>query len=91
RVDLDGRKIDFRLVRDDEEAASLLRARREKAAERNEALTSAIVALKDADRTIKAAAKGKTRARSASVARSKSAVRKSASGRGGGARTSARR
>jgi ribonuclease R len=88
RVDLDGRKIDFRLVRDDEEAASLLRARRDKAAERNEAMTSEIVALKEADRAIKAAAKGKGRARAGSAARGKSAVRKIA---GGSARGAARR
>ena len=91
RVDLDGRKIDFRLVRDDEEAASLLRARREKAAERNEAMTTEIVALKEADRAIKAAAKGKARARKGGAARGKSAVRKIASARGGSARGAARR
>ena len=88
RVDLDGRKIDFRLVRDGEEAASLLRSRRDKAAERNEAMTSEIVALKEADRAIKAAAKGKARGRAGSTARGKSAVRKIA---GGSARGAARR
>ena len=85
RVDLDGRKIDFRLVRDDEEAATLLRARRDKTAERNEAMTSEIVALKEADRAIKAAAKGKARGRAGSTARGKSAVRKIASGSARGA------
>ena len=88
RVDLDGRKIDFRLVRNDEEAATLLRARRDKTAERNEAMTSEIVALKEADRAIKAAAKGKARGRAGSTARGKSAVRKIA---GGSARGAARR
>ena len=64
RVDLDGRKIDFRLVREGEEATtSSLRTRREKAAERSEAATSEIVALKDADRVVKAVAKAKARAR----------------------------
>ena len=64
RVDLDGRKIDFRLVRDGEEAAtSALRTRREKGGERSDAATSEIVALKDADRVVKAAAKAKARAR----------------------------
>jgi len=91
RVDLDGRKIDFRLVRDDEDAAGLMRARREKAAERNDAMTGEIVALKEADRAIKAATKGKARALKGSAARGKSAVRKIASGRGGGARGAARR
>ena len=85
RVDLDGRKIDFRLVRNDEEAATLLRARRDKTAERNEAMTSEIVALKEADRAIKAAAKGKARGRAGSTARGKSAVRKIASGSARGA------
>ena len=87
RVDLDGRKIDFRLVRDGEDAATLPRARRDKAVERTEAATSEIVALKEADRGVKAAAaKAKARARSGSAVRpvraSKSAVRKAASGRG---------
>ncbi len=86
RVDLDGRKIDFRMVRDGEDAATLPRARRDKAVERTEAATSEIVALKDADRVVKAAAKAKARARSGSASRpvraSKSAVRKTASGRG---------
>jgi ribonuclease R len=90
RVDLDGRKIDFRLVRDGEDAAGLLRSRREKAAERNDALTSEIVALKEADRTIKAAAKANARSRSGAAPRDKSAVRKVAGGRGG-ARGTARR
>jgi len=91
RVDLDGRKIDFRLVRDGEEAASLLRSRRDKAAERNEAMTSEIVALKEADRAIKAAAKDKARVRPGSATRGKAAVRKVASGRGAGARGAVRR
>jgi ribonuclease R len=90
RVDLDGRKIDFRLVRDGEDAAGMLRTRRDKAAERNEAMTSEIVALKEADRSIKAVAKAKVRARAGTASRGKSAVRKIASGRGG-ARGAARR
>ena len=85
RVDLDGRKIDFRLVRDGEDAASALRSRR--AAERNDAVTSEIVALKEADRAVKAAAKAKVRARSGTTLRparnGKPAVRKIASGRSG--------
>ena len=88
RVDLDGRKIDFRLVREGEEATtSSLRTRREKAAERTEAATSEIVALKDADRVVKAVAKSKARARSGASSRpvraGKTAVRKSATGRPG--------
>ena len=70
RVDLDGRKIDFRLVREGEEATTgSLRTRREKAAERTEAATSEIVALKDADRVVKAVAKAKARARSGASSR----------------------
>jgi ribonuclease R len=88
RVDLDGRKIDFRLVREGEEATtSSLRTRRDKAAERTEAATSEIVALKDADRVVKAVAKAKARARSGASSRpvraGKTAVRKSATGRAG--------
>ncbi|MEP7302788.1 MAG: ribonuclease R [Caldimonas sp.] len=86
RVDLDGRKIDFRLVREGEDAAVLPRARRDKAVERTEAATSETVALKEADRDVKAATKAKKRARSGAALRpvraSKSAVRKTASGRG---------
>ena len=70
RVDLDGRKIDFRLVDDDAEQAMLLRARRDKF---GEAATKAgkgargavaeLEAVKDADRALKAA----TRSRGASA------------------------
>jgi ribonuclease R len=79
RVDLDGRKIDFRLVRDGDDA-SLVRAKREKAAS-DVAATSEIVALKQADRAVKAATKAKARARSGAQTRpsraGKSATRKS--------------
>jgi ribonuclease R len=85
RVDLDGRKIDFRMVRDGEEAVTGVRGKREKASERLEAATTEIVALKDADRVVKAAAKAKARARSGATLRpvraSKSGVRKSTSAR----------
>jgi ribonuclease R len=74
--------------REGEEATtSSLRTRREKAAERTEAATSEIVALKDADRVVKAVAKAKARARSGASSRpvraGKTAVRKAASGRSG--------
>ena len=66
-----------------EDATAIPRTRRDKAVERTEAVTSEIVALKDADRVVKAAAKAKARARSGSALRpvraSKSAVRKTAS------------
>jgi len=85
RVDLDGRKIDFRLVRDGEEDVGAVRTRRDK----GELATSEIVALKDADRAVKAGAK-KARARSNATVRavrgSKPAARKSAGPRGTGRR-----
>ena len=68
RVDLDGRKIDFRLVRDGEEAA-LVRSRRDKAGA-DVAATTEIVALKQADRAVKAVTKAaKARARSSAQTR----------------------
>ncbi|HSC63884.1 MAG TPA: RNB domain-containing ribonuclease, partial [Caldimonas sp.] len=95
RVDLDGRKIDFRLVREGEEVTtSALRTKRDKAAERTEAATSEIVALKDADRVVKAVAKAKARARSGASSRpvraGKAAVRKTAGGRPGARGTTRR-
>jgi ribonuclease R len=83
RVDLDGRKIDFRLVRDSHDAAGALRSRREKAAERNDAATSEIAALKDADRAVKSATKAKSRASTAvrPTRNGKAAVRKTTTGR----------
>ncbi|HEX2542795.1 MAG TPA: ribonuclease R [Caldimonas sp.] len=83
RVDLDGRKIDFRMVRDGEDAGAALRARRGGSAD---AATSEVVALKEADRAVKSAGKTKARARSAATLRSgragKAAPRKSAAVRG---------
>ena len=69
RVDLDGRKIDFRLVREGEEASTSPRPRRAAA----DAATSEVVALKEADRAVKAAGKTKARARSAATQRPKRA------------------
>ena len=66
RVDLDGRKIDFRLVREGEDVMAP-RARRDKAAA-NDTATSEIVALKQADRAVKAATKAKAKARARSGA-----------------------
>ena len=81
RVDLDGRKIDFRMVREGEELA-LPRTKRDKALA-NEAATTEIDALKQADRAVKAATKAKSKARARSGAAllpsraGKSATRKS--------------
>ena len=82
RVDLDGRKIDFRMVREGEDAATLPRSRRPAA----DSATNEVVALKEADRAVKAAGKTKARARSAATLRSgragKAAPRKTAGVRG---------
>ena len=82
RVDLDGRKIDFRLVREGEDAATAAtRPKREKGDARSDSATNEIVALKEADRAVKAGTKAKSRARSGTTPRpvraGKSAVRKS--------------
>src|SRR6185369_13152204 len=62
RVDLDGRKIDFRMVRDTEEDAAMIRARRDRLVGRaNSTAVAELAAVKEADRSVKAAAKGKGR------------------------------
>jgi ribonuclease R len=83
RVDLDGRKIDFRMVREGEDDATLLRARRDKAS----AAAGELAGVKDADRAAKAATKGKSRGGAGKAAHpvraAKSAARK-AGGRAAG-------
>ena len=59
RVDLDGRKIDFRMVREGEDEAMAQRARRDKLAAH---AGTELAALKETDRAVKSAAKGKSRA-----------------------------
>ena len=59
RVDLDGRKIDFRMVRDVVEDAALLRARRERLVGRS--AVSELAAVKEIDRAVKAETKGRAR------------------------------
>ena len=74
RVDLDGRKIDFRMVRDGEDEAVQLRARRDKAGATNSELDS----VKSADRLAKGAtkaAKAKARGASGSAAAPRAARR----------------
>jgi ribonuclease R len=61
RVDLDGRKIDFRMVRDNEEEAALMRARRNRLGGAPKSAVAELAAVKEADRAVKAAAKGKGR------------------------------
>jgi ribonuclease R len=76
RVDLDGRKIDFRMVREGEESAIAMRARREKA---NLTAADELASVKETDRAVKAVKK-KAKARGAAthpVQAAKSAARKS--------------
>jgi ribonuclease R len=80
RVDLDGRKIDFRMVRDNEDDAARLRAKRERAADKGEAEGGELAAIRGADRAAKQAAKaGKRGAKGSSahpVRAAKNAARK---------------
>jgi len=70
RVDLDGRKIDFRMVHEGEEAALVARAKRDKAGvEKGAGPVAELAAVKEADRAVKAA----TKARKNSAAGKKSA------------------
>ncbi len=62
RVDLDGRKIDFRMVRDGEDESAPLRARRDRNGDKAAAAASELANVKDADRAAKAGTKGKARA-----------------------------
>ena len=59
RVDLDGRKIDFRMVRDGEEDSAMARAKRDRTAERNTSAVTELAAVKETDRATKAVAKRK--------------------------------
>ena len=80
RVDLDGRKIDFRMVREGEEDATLLRSKRDKA---NATAAGELASVKETDRAVKAVTKKKAqKARGAGgathpVRAAKSAARKS--------------
>ena len=77
RVDLDGRKIDFRMVREGEDEAGVMRARRDKPS----AAGGELAAVKEADRAAKAATKAKAHGASGGKAHpvraAKSAARKS--------------
>jgi ribonuclease R len=61
RVDLDGRKIDFRMVRDTDEDAALIRARRDRLVGRSGSAVAELEAVKETDRAVKASTKGKSR------------------------------
>ena len=89
RVDLDGRKIDFRLVDDDAEQAMLLRARRDKfgdAADRSAGraakggAVAELAAVKKADRALKASARARGGAGNHPVRAAKAAARKGGAG-----------
>ncbi len=79
RVDLDGRKIDFRMVRDNEDDAARLRARRERAVDKGDAEGGELAAVRGADRAAKKAAKASRGGKGAAhpVRAAKNAARKS--------------
>ncbi len=93
RVDLDGRKIDFRMVHEGDDGIQAPRGRRsEKAGEKAASAAEELAGIKAADRAVKAA----TRARKASgaghpVKAAKSAARKGAAGKGAPGKASRRR
>ena len=80
RVDLDGRKIDFRMVRDGDDDATVPRTRRDKGAT-DATAAGELAAVKETDRAVKAATKGKARGGAAGLAHpvraAKAAARKS--------------
>jgi ribonuclease R len=78
RVDLDGRRIDFRMVREGEDDASRLRARRDRSASGDAG--DELSRVKAADRAAKAATKGKARGGKSAhpVKAAKSTARKAA-------------
>ena len=59
RVDLDGRKIDFRMVRDGEGDAITARTKRDRGAERQATAVAELAQVKEADRAVKAVTKRK--------------------------------
>jgi ribonuclease R len=82
RVDLDGRKIDFRMVDEGGEASLIARARRDKfGADKHAGPVAELEAVKQADRALKAEAKRRTGAGKGvhPVRAAKSAARKGAS------------
>jgi ribonuclease R len=88
RVDLDGRKIDFRLVREGEDDATRLRAKRERHLDKSASSADELETIRHADRAARAGAKGKTTrtgaAKSAHPVRAaKATARKPGGARGG--------
>ena len=84
RVDLDGRKIDFRMVHEGEEAALVARARRDKfgSGDKHAGAVGELAAVKEADRALKAAARASKGAHPVRAA--KAAARKGAGGKAAG-------
>jgi ribonuclease R len=82
RVDLDGRKIDFRMVRDVAEDAALLRARRERLGGRS--AIAELAAVKETDRAVKAGAKSRSHGgtRAAQLGRGDKGAPRASSGKG---------
>ncbi len=78
RVDLDGRKIDFRMVHDGAEDAALARAHRGRASKAGSAVAE-LAAVKAADRAVKAEGRGRSRAKAGGEASggTKASARKS--------------
>ncbi|HJV95824.1 MAG TPA: VacB/RNase II family 3'-5' exoribonuclease, partial [Albitalea sp.] len=78
RVDLDGRKIDFRMVHDSDEDAALIRARRDRLVSKSGGAVAELAAVKEADRAVKASsakAKGPKGRQGAGTAKSAHPVR----------------
>jgi ribonuclease R len=87
RVDLDGRKIDFRMVHEGEDAALATRSKREKTHEKNSSAVAELAAVKEADRAVKAATRSQKNGAAKSphpVRAAKTAARQSAGGRAAG-------
>jgi ribonuclease R len=61
RVDLDGRKIDFRLVREGEDLPAAPRSRRERSGEKAATAAEELAAVKGADRAVRKATKPQSR------------------------------
>jgi ribonuclease R len=90
RVDLDGRKIDFRLVRDGDDPALALRGRRERGSHKAATAAQELAAVKEADRAVRKASKARAGGAPARAGRSP----KSTAGKAGGrstAKSSSRR
>ncbi|MEQ1805849.1 MAG: ribonuclease R [Burkholderiaceae bacterium] len=92
RVDLDGRRIDFRLVRDGEAALAPARTRRGRQADIAQSAAEELTALKGLDRAVKAGTRRAVAGKAGKGARSAPAPRGKASGKaaaGGRAKTAA--